>query len=134
LWRQREELRSLGIDVLLVSFEPLARAREYSVEDGFGWPVLADESGAAYASYGLERASFLRAWLSPKTVRFYLSSALRGRRIRKPVSDTSQLGGDFLIDPDGRIVFAFRSAEPADRPSVEQITSSRHRTGHEPAR
>lgn len=127
MWRQRDELRSAGMDVLLVSFEPFSRVREYSTDDGFGWPVLADETGAAYRDYGLERASFLRAWFSPRTVRFYLASALRGKRIRRPVSDTSQLGGDFLIDPAGRIVFAFRSAEPADRPSVEEIFAARRR-------
>lgn len=115
------------MDVLLVSFEPLSRVRGYSSDEGFGWPVLADESGAAYSDYGLERASFLRAWFSPRTVRFYLASALRGKRIRRPVSDTSQLGGDFLVDPAGRIVFAFRSAEPADRPAVEAILAARRR-------
>ncbi len=110
--------------MLLVSFEPLFRVRTYSLDDGFGWPVLADETGTAYGDYGLERASLLRAWLSPKTVRFYVASALRGKRIRRPVSDTSQLGGDFLIGPDGRIRFAFRSTEPADRPSVEALLAA----------
>lgn len=127
MWRQRDELRASEIEVLLVSFEPLARVRGYSLDDGFGWPVLADERSAAYAAYGLERASFLRAWLSPRTVRFYLASALRGKRIRRPVSDTAQLGGDFLVDPHGRVVFAFRSTEPADRPAVEAILAARRR-------
>jgi len=125
LWCQRDQLKSLGIDVLFVSFEPLTRVREYSIVDGFGWPVLADEGGEAYRNYGLESASFVRAWLSPRTVWFYFATALHGTRIRKPLSDTSQVGGDFLIDPDGKITFAFRSVEF----STEQIPAARRTSG-----
>ncbi len=127
LWRRREELRSLGIDVLLVSFEPLQRVRLYASDDGFGWPVLADESRTAYRSYGLSRASFVRTWLSPRTTLYYARALLRGTRPRRPVSDAQQLGGDFLIDPEGRIVLAFRSSEPADRPTVGTILEARLR-------
>jgi len=114
----------LNIEVLLVSFEPMQRVRRYSVEDGFGWPVLVDEPRQGYGRYGLGRASFARAWLSPKTTLYYIKALLRGRKPRRPVSDTGQLGGDFLIDPGGRVVLAFRSSEPADRPAVDQILSA----------
>jgi hypothetical protein len=35
--------------------------------------------------------------------------------------DIYQSGGDFLIDHDGRILFAHRSRDPADRPSAERL-------------
>lgn len=129
MWRRRAELESLDIHVLLVSFEPVHRVRLYQSADGPRWPVLSDESRTGYERYGLERASFLRTWFSPRTTLFYVRAALRGKRLRRPVSDTRQLGGDFLIDPEGRVVFAFRSAEPADRPSADLII--RARTGHD---
>ena len=97
----------------------------YADETEFGWPVLADEGHEIYALYGLVRTSFAKAWLSPRTVRYYLRAAFRGKRLHRPTGDTLQLGGDFLIDPAGRVVFAFRSAEPADRPSVERILYAR---------
>lgn len=125
MWRRKDELDALDIQVLLVSFEPLERVRMYSIDDGFGWPVLTDASLDTYARYGLQRVSWVRAWLSPKTVSFYVRAAIRGKRIRRPVSDTGQLGGDFLIDPAGRIVFGFTSAEPADRPTVDAILMAR---------
>lgn len=134
MWRQRDELESLGLGVLLVSFEPLERLRLYTVEDGFGWPVLRDEGRTGYVAYGLERAGFARTWLSPRTVWFYLKAALRGRKIRRPVSDSGQLGGDFLIDPGGRIAWQFRSADPADRPPVSTILRTLHELRERPSR
>jgi hypothetical protein len=127
LWRERDELESRNINVLLVSFEPLERVRQYVVEDEFEWPVLSDELREFYDSYGLGRSSFIRAWFSPRTVGYYLKAAFSGKRIRRPASDTGQLGGDFLIDPAGRIVLAFRSSEPADRPGVSRIFEAQTR-------
>lgn len=105
----------------MVSFEPLGRIRWYLEAVDFGWPVLADSSRAAYHAYGLGTASTWRVWLSPRTVRFYLAALLRGRIPGLPEADTHQLGGDFIIDPAGVILFAHRSVEPADRPSVESM-------------
>ena len=121
LWREREELEHRDIHVLLISFEPLERVRHYVVEDEFEWPILSDESRELYKAYGLGRSSVLRTWLSPRTIAYYCKAAFSGKKIRRPTSDTGQLGGDFLIDPAGRIAFAFRSTEPADRPTVRQI-------------
>lgn len=118
--------------MLLVSFEPLERLRQYTIDDGFGWPVLADERRASYRLYGLQRASWMRAWLSPKTVFFYARAALAGKRLRQPLSDTRQLGGDFLVDPKGIVTLAFTSTEPADRPSVDQILNARMAGGVTP--
>ena len=121
LWRQRDELERRDIKVLLVSFEPLERVRHYVVEDEFEWPILSDETHELYQAYGLGRSSVIRTWLSPRTIAYYCKAAFGGKKIRRPTSDTGQLGGDFLIDPVGRIVFGFRSEEPADRPGVRQI-------------
>jgi hypothetical protein len=35
--------------------------------------------------------------------------------------DYYQAGGDFLIDRQGNILFAHRSQNPADRPSIEKL-------------
>ena len=32
-----------------------------------------------------------------------------------------QLGGDFVIDARGRLAYAYRSAEPTDRPAVAEL-------------
>jgi hypothetical protein len=35
--------------------------------------------------------------------------------------DYYQSGGDFLVDRQGNVLFAYCSQDPSDRPSVEQI-------------
>jgi hypothetical protein len=48
---------------------------------------------------------------------------------QRPVQDTLQLGGDFVVGGDGRLVYAFRSADPDDRPPVaDLIAAAAHRT------
>jgi hypothetical protein len=47
-----------------------------------------------------------------------------GRRPRLPSEDTLQLGGDFIVDPEGRVAYAYRSAGPDDRPSVDDLLAA----------
>lgn len=35
--------------------------------------------------------------------------------------DVLQLGGDFILSSDRRLVFAYRSNDPADRPTVSEL-------------
>ena len=44
--------------------------------------------------------------------------------------DALQLGGDFLVDRDGGILWAYRSVDPTDRPTVEQLLALRSGPGH----
>ncbi len=85
--------------------------------------VLVDEARATYRSYGLRRGSVWRAW-GPKTWRAYARLIARGRRPTLPRSDTLQLGGDFVVDREGGIVFAYRSADPDDRPGVDVLVAA----------
>ena len=53
----------------------------------------------------------------------YLRTLLRGRLRYRPDTgeDVVQLGGDFVLDRDRRLVYADRSADPADRPPAEVL-------------
>ena len=46
---------------------------------------------------------------------------MAGRKLQPKGGDTSQLGGDFIIDSQGKIQLAYRSHDPADRPPVEDL-------------
>ena len=76
-------------------------------------------------AFGLERTgrfSFLR----PKVLWGYIRGMLKGYGVRAPYEgeDILQLGGDFVLDKLRRIVFAYPSADPTDRPSVAAIRSA----------
>jgi hypothetical protein len=50
----------------------------------------------------------------------YLRLVWRGWRPRRARQgeDVLQLGGDFILDKEGRLAYAYRSADPTVRPAV----------------
>ena len=83
--------------------------------------VLSDPDRRAYRAFGLDRGSVARVWLDPRVWRRYAELIRRGQRIERSSEDTLQLGGDVLIDADGRTRWIYRSSGPEDRPSIEAI-------------
>ena len=85
--------------------------------------LLVDEGRAAYRAYGLGRGSVRRVW-GPRTWCAYAKLIAAGRRPRRATEDTLQLGGDFVVGSEGRLVYAFRSSDPADRPPLEDLIAA----------
>lgn len=82
--------------------------------------VLLDRERTVYNAYGLERSK-LRS-RSPRTLWLYFTRWLQGQKFHDSHGDdTSQLGGDFIIDKQGNLRFIYPSHDPADRPSVEKL-------------
>ncbi len=123
LRERQEELDRLGAAVVVVTFEPPARVAQFVGDEALPYPVLSDPARRAYAAFGLRRGRARRVW-SGGTVRAYLRGFRAGLRPRLPHGDLAQLGGDFVLDPAGRIVFAHRGEEPADRPAVDDILAA----------
>jgi peroxiredoxin len=109
--------------VVLITFTRPRNLRGFRRRLGLTYPVLADEARAAYRAYGLGRGSWRRVW-GLRTLRAYVRLLRAGRRPHPPSEDTLQLGGDFVVDPDGRVAYAYRSAEPDDRPSVDDLITA----------
>jgi hypothetical protein len=82
--------------------------------------VLVDPTRAVYRAYGLGRGSVRKVW-GPKTWWAYAKLIGRGRHFQLPTEDTLQLGGDFVVGRDGRLVYVFRSDDPDDRPTVDDL-------------
>jgi len=91
----------------------------------FPFLLLTDPERELYRAFGLGRTSW-KVFFSPKTLFGYLSLIWKGWKIVRGNSeeDLLQLGGDFVLDPSGRLVFAYRSQEPTDRPSIESLKGS----------
>ena len=117
-------LRELGIRVVVVTFEGQEAAGAYVAETGVTWPILSDERRELYRLYGLEKARW-RHLVGPRTLWAYAKEALRGRFPRRPVADTTQQGGDILIDPEGVVRFHHIGAGSGYRPTVTQILEAR---------
>lgn len=119
-----ERLGDLGeAAVVLVTFTRRRNLRGYRSRLGLPYPVLADEQRAAYRDYGLGQGRWWRVW-GPATLRAYARLLRSGARLQRPAEDTRQLGGDFVIGRDGRIVYAYLSKGPADRPPVGDLVAA----------
>ena len=88
--------------------------------DELRFPVLVDVERTAYRAWGLRRASVATVWLDPRVWRSYARLLLGGERIRGRGSDTLQLGGDFVVDEQGIVVYS-RPQERDDRPAVHEL-------------
>lgn len=106
--------------VAVVTFEVGPLAESYVRETRLEWPLLVDESRQLYAAYGMHRGTWWEIF-GPASIWIYAKLLLRGRKLRRPHGDPSQLGGDVLIDPQGIVRLHHVGAGPADRPSVESL-------------
>ncbi len=84
------------------------------------YPVLVDLDREAYAAWGLRRASVATILLDPKVWSQYLQIIVGGDHLRKSGQDPLQLGGDFLVAPDGTVAYS-RPQRRDDRPPVGEL-------------
>lgn len=106
----------------LITFTTSEDLAAYNHRRNLKFPTLTDPSRSVYATYGLGHASLQRVW-GLRSLRRY--GEIIGRRgfadLRKPTENTRQLGGDFVIDPDGILRFGFWAKGPDDRPKVDSL-------------
>jgi peroxiredoxin len=114
------EFAKLNARILIISFGTLPAIQQWLSETCPDFTVLLDRDRAVYQAYQLER-SRLRSW-HPRVVWLYIKRWFqRGDFYDSHGDDTSQLGGDFIVDKSGVLRFIHPSHDPTDRPSVEKL-------------
>ncbi len=116
----RDHLTTIDATIVVVTFGAVAQLAAYRRHLAIPFTVLADPDRRAYRDYELQRGT-VRNVYGVGTIRMYASLLRKGRIFRRPTGDTLQLGGDFVIARDGRVVDAFYPTSPDDRPSVSQL-------------
>lgn len=123
-------LEASGAAVLFVVHDEPRRVRAQLLADidDLPFPVLVDRDRRAYEAWGLQRAPWWRVWLDPKVWKQYAQLLLSGHRIRGTGADPLQLGGDFVVAPDGTIAYS-RPQHRDDRPPVGELLAVIDRLG-----
>jgi hypothetical protein len=85
------------------------------------YTILFDPDRVAYQRWGLGRTGPFGAWLSPALSWRYLKLLLRGEQFLGFAPDMYQLGGDFILDGEHRIIFAHRMTNNGDRAEVSVL-------------
>jgi hypothetical protein len=118
----RDDLAAAGCSVLVVAQAKPEVLSLYLTSRNWHVPIVSDAERAAYSAFGLERTRWL-TFFRPKVLWGYSRGLFRGYGVKRPYAgeDVLQLGGDFVLDKLGHVVFAYPSADPADRPTVAAI-------------
>ncbi len=116
--RYEPEFQALGAQILYISAANPERAAWYARDLALTAPVLLDPERAVYREYGLQE-SLRGSVLSPGVWSSYARLLASGRRFPgggRPEENPLQMGADFIVGPDGRIVYAYCGTHSADRP------------------
>jgi len=122
LCQHLSEFELLNTRIVLISFGRPDQARIWLDETNIPFTLLLDPERKAYRAYGLEY-SLLRSW-GLNVWRKYAQLLFKGRKWRGIQGDSGQLGGDVLVDSNGRIRFAYRSHDPTDRPDIHMLLAA----------
>jgi peroxiredoxin len=119
----KAEFERRGVAIVVVSFAESAKLIHYQEHRRWPFTILADPERRAYRAFNLKRLSWFELF-SPATLIRYLKLFREGmEREDYGHEDIHQSGGDFLLDREGKVLFAHRSRNPADRPSAAELVS-----------
>ena len=124
---QREELDSLGCQVIVVASNGNQdSALKFCELINLSFQLVLDGSRQFYRLLGLKR-SISNVW-RVATLKGYAEEKVAGVPGTPALTgdDLHVMGGDFVVDSHGRLVFAYASKTPWDRPMVDLVLDELH--------
>ncbi len=123
----RDRLDELGdnTSLAMITFTDPKNLAAYTADHELPFPVLVDPTRSAYRAFGLGRGSVARVYgwrAARRYLQLFAENGITG--LSKPTEDTLQLGGDFIISPDGNLAYGFWGEGPDDRPSVDELINA----------
>lgn len=96
---------------------------EWLKEYGCSLPLLLDRKQILYKHFGIRRC-VQAAWDLDVFIG-YAEAVVKGRVDRMGYSgdDVTVIGGDFITDSSGKLLYSYRSKEQYDRPEIDDLLS-----------
>ncbi|MCI0701562.1 MAG: AhpC/TSA family protein [Planctomycetia bacterium] len=118
----RDEFASRNCSVLVIAQAKPEVLSLYIANQKWTVPIVSDPDRAAYSAFGLERTSWF-TFFKPRVLWGYFRGMWKGYRVKKPFAgeDVLQLGGDFILARERKVIFAYPSSDPTDRPAVSKL-------------
>ncbi|XP_077992630.1 uncharacterized protein LOC144446681 [Glandiceps talaboti] len=124
--QRQDEVVSAGGRVLLVSFFSQQAGVKWLEEMQCPFDMLLDPDKQLYKEIGLGY-SLCKVW-EMQVMHYYVTQIASKRALPKRLSEKSedihQMGGDFIINTDGKMEFIYYSRKSTDRPTVDQLIDS----------
>ena len=120
--RHLEEFQNRGYEVVAIAQASPTVLTQYLLKTPLMFPIVSDPDRTAYQAFGLERTSWF-TFFRPRVIWGYLRLMFQGTRLQTPYAgeDVRQLGGDFVLNRTGELLFTFRSPDPTARPSIAEL-------------
>jgi peroxiredoxin len=121
LIQARERITTLGTDVVLVAYhDPELVMTQMMQSLNLPFVLLVDKTKRAYADWGIGAVT-AKAFLHPGLYFEIAKLILRREPSLGTVADRSHVGGDFVVDREGRLAFVHRLRSLYDRAKVEDL-------------
>jgi len=119
---RRADLSDAGFGVVAVGFSPPDALAELADHLDWAGPFCSDVDRRLYQRLGVGKAPLVRVF-NAGTLARYRDAVVGGRRIRRPVEDVRQLGGDALVVA-GVVRSLALPSTPDDRASVDDLVTA----------
>lgn len=108
------------LNVVFVTMGTPEETEAFRLKERSPHRFVCDPDRELYRAFGLGRGTG-RQMFNPKVFARGFGATLRGHWVGLPVGDPWQMPGVFAIDPQGEVVWEYRSVDAADNPDVSQI-------------
>ena len=114
-----EEIKSKGVRLVVIGNGQPWHAAAFREDEGISFDLWVDPEMKAYRAAGLRRG--LAKALSWRSLGHVWRAMRRGFRQTKVQGDPWQLGGVFVVTPDGKTVYEQMSREAGDHASLPEL-------------
>uniref|UniRef100_A0A673BAS7 Uncharacterized protein n=1 Tax=Sphaeramia orbicularis TaxID=375764 RepID=A0A673BAS7_9TELE len=124
--QKSRSLDAHSVEVVIISFGCREGASHWLEETGFQYDMLLDSDRELYTAFGL--GASVRKVLNFSNMLLYAEYVMDHMEFPRGLpsiqDDMFQLGGDFVLDEYGTVLFSHRCHSPIDRPTVDHILSA----------
>ncbi|HEX6712851.1 MAG TPA: AhpC/TSA family protein [Thermoleophilaceae bacterium] len=115
-----EQIEAHGVRIVLIGQATPRHAAHYQRRFAPELEILADEKRESYKAMGFPRAGATQL-IGPKSLAKGLARGATGVGVGRVIGDVQQLGGTFIVDQEGEILWSHVMQDASDNPSLEEL-------------
>jgi peroxiredoxin len=113
-------LEATGARLVLIGQATPKHAAHYKRRYAPELEILADEKRESYRAMGFPRAGAMQL-VGPKSLAKGIARGATGVGVGRVIGDVQQLGGTFIVDQGGEILWSHVMQDASDNPSVDDL-------------
>jgi hypothetical protein len=115
-----EQIEAHGVRLVLIGQATPRHAAHYQRRFAPELEILADEKRESYKAMGFPRAGATQL-IGPKSLAKGLARGASGVGVGRVIGDVQQLGGTFIVDQDGQVLWSHVMKDASDNPGLDEL-------------